>query len=492
MTPPNPLVAGPIDPTTPFSGAGLLEDGYDLVNAIESGDWVSGGLASFSALANTVATAMDPLGSLIAAGLGWLMDHLEPLKGWLNDLTGDAGEVAGFAATWGNIAQQLEQAGETLDARLSDVSSMSGEAIAAYLRLQSDVAAHISAAAAWAGGMKTGMETASMLVQIVHELVRDTLSQLVGSLISYASTLVVSLGTATPYVIAQATSRVSAMTARISGTVLKLVDAVTALTKHLDELKSLFQRLGDLFSRGPGGGHGPSGPGAPHGPDGSSPGGSSPDGSSPDGSSPGGSGPAGPSVRDQSTLTDEQIQTYLDRNYPEYADDFADNGTLPPDVQIPKGPDVLQPDGSIDWSQVPGDGYVLDASGEPIRQPHTPQVGDVLDRYGPPEGRYTSPVPENGPYTYDQRSLPYVENPAHYHRYEVVGDMSDLRSVYDRAPQHVKDELLAGGLKPEYLGSQGYRGDIAPGFGSTGGGVQVQLPLTAAQLITLGVLKEIP
>lgn len=480
MTPANPLVAGPIDPTTPFSGAGLLEDGFELVNAIQNGDWVAGGLASFSALANTVATAMDPLGSLIAAGLGWLMDHLEPLKGWLNDLTGDAGEVAGFAATWGNISQHLEEAGAMLQSRLSDVSSMSGEAIDAYLRLQGDVAAHLSAAAAWAGGMRTGMEMASMLVQIVHELVRDTLSQLVGSLISYASTLVVSLGTATPYVIAQATSRVSAMTARISGTVLKLVDAVTALSRHLDELKVLFQRLGDLFSRGPSspGGHGSATPGTPGRPGGPN----SPDG--PD-------APPAPSIRDRSTLTDEQLQTYLDENYPQYADEFAISGTLPPDVQIPKGPEVLQPDGSIDWSQVPRGGYVLDENGNPIRHPHTPSPGDVLDRYGPPDGRYTSPVPESGPYTYDQRSLPYVENPAHYHRYEVVGDMSDLRGAYDRAPQHVRDELLDSGFRPEYLSSQGYRGDIADGFGASGRGVQVQLPLTVEQLITLGLLKEI-
>ena len=297
MTPSNPLVAGPIDPTTPFSGTGLLEDGYELVSAIERGDWVAGGLASFSALANTVATAMDPLGSLIAAGLGWLFDHLEPLKGWLNDLTGDAGEVAGFAATWGNIAQHLQKAGETLDARLADVSSMSGEAIDAYLRLQSDVAAHISAAGAWAGGMKTGMEIASMLVQVVHELVRDTLSQLVGSLISYATTLVLSLGTATPYVIAQATSRVSAMTARISGTVLKLVDAVTALGKHLDKLKALFQQLGTLLARGPSGSNGPRGPRAPRGPD---------------GTQPDAPAPRRPSVRERSTLTDEQLQKYLE------------------------------------------------------------------------------------------------------------------------------------------------------------------------------------
>lgn len=482
MTPPTSLVSGPIDPTTPFSGTGLLEDGYELVNAIESGDWIAGGLASFSALANTVATALDPLGSLIAAGLGWLMDHLEPLKGWLNDLTGDAGEVAGFAATWGNISQHLSQAGATLDSRLADVSSMSGEAIDAYRRLQGDVAAHISAAASWAGGMKTGMEMASMIVQIVHELVRDTLSQLVGSLISYASTLVVSVGLATPYVIAQATSRVSAMVARISGTVVKLVDAVTDLAKHLDKLKALFRQLSDLFSQGPGGGRTPSGSGAPR-----DPGSTSPPGS------PHTNGPTsvGPSIRSQSTLTDEQLQGYLEFRYPDYADDFANFGTLPSDVQIPNGPEVLLPDGSIDWSQVPGGGYVLDTNGKPIQAPYTPQVGEVLDRYGPSDGRYTSPVPDSGPYAYDQRSLPFVEDPSQYHRYEVTGDMSDLRGAYDGASQQVKDELLANDFNPGYLSSQGYRGDIAPGFGSAGGGVQVQLPLRADHLIILGLLKEI-
>ena len=87
MTPPNPLVAGPANTTTPLQGAFLLEDGEALVSAIKSGDWVAGGFAAFSAVMDTVATVSDPLGSLIAAGLGWLMEHLQPLKGWLKPAT---------------------------------------------------------------------------------------------------------------------------------------------------------------------------------------------------------------------------------------------------------------------------------------------------------------------------------------------------------------------------------------------------------------------
>lgn len=77
----NALIAGAVDTATPFSGAGLLDSGAQLVSAIESGNWVVGGLAAFSTVADTVAAVIDPLGSLLAAGLevnlpeGYVMDR---------------------------------------------------------------------------------------------------------------------------------------------------------------------------------------------------------------------------------------------------------------------------------------------------------------------------------------------------------------------------------------------------------------------------------
>ena len=58
---------------------------------------------------DAVATAIDPLGTLIAWGVGWVLDHIDPLKSWLNDLTGDAGRVIGFAQTWANAAGALQE-----------------------------------------------------------------------------------------------------------------------------------------------------------------------------------------------------------------------------------------------------------------------------------------------------------------------------------------------------------------------------------------------
>ncbi|CAN3702715.1 hypothetical protein MMX123_02745 [Microbacterium sp. MM2322] len=39
------------------------------------------------------------------------LDHIEPLRGWLQDLTGNAGKVQAFAQTWANVSNQLNRVG---------------------------------------------------------------------------------------------------------------------------------------------------------------------------------------------------------------------------------------------------------------------------------------------------------------------------------------------------------------------------------------------
>ncbi|QAY60136.1 DUF4237 domain-containing protein [Microbacterium protaetiae] len=465
----NPLVAAAVDHTSPFAGTLLVEDGEQLVQAVNSGDWVSGGMAAFSGLLDTAAAVSDPLGSLIAAGLGWLIDHVEPLKGWFNDLTGNAAEVQAFAQTWANIHTQMEAAGTELHRVLGDVDDLAGQAIDAYRRFQQDTAKHLTAAGTWAGAFSTGLNIASMIVQAVHDLVRDVLSQLVGSAISWASEAVFTLGLATPWIIEQVSTRVASWVSKVGKFITRLLESLKALRGLLDQLKPLLDKASELFGKllhgkGPGGRDIPDEPKKPSIHD----------------------------VRNRSSLSDADLESFLRTNYgDDVADAFAKDGTIPDDVQIPKDPSVLTPDGKIDWSQVPKGGYKLDGDGDPIKQPHNPQPGEVVDRYGPSDGRYTSPVPENGPYTYDQRSLPYVENPNHYHQYEFNDDLNSVKARYDQAPPDVQarvDDLIDKGYYS--FGQQASRGPIADGFGVPGQGVQDELPLPVDVLIDLGILSE--
>jgi len=63
----------------------------------------------------------------------------------------------------------------------------------------------------------------------------------------------------------------------------------------------------------------------------------------------------------------------------------------------------------------------------------------------------------------------------------------------DSAPPQVKalvDRAIARGYF--HWGKQAHRGPIAPGFGASGGGVQVELLLPINVMISLGMMREMP
>lgn len=203
-----------------------------------------------------------------------------------------------------------------------------------------------------------------------------------------------------------------------------------------------------------------------------------------------------PFVR-QSGLTPETLHDYLRAQWPNgavLADRFEATGIWPHDVQIPKSPVFVRPDGEIDWSGVPHDGFELDASNQPIDVAHSPKVGEVFDRYGPENGRFTSPVHETGPYPYSARSLPYIEDATQYHQYRVVKDFDQIHEAVMAAPSEVRQDVLdlmeTRDLTWGDLAS-GLRGKIAAGFGDPGGGVQMQMPLTINVLREIGMIERI-
>lgn len=251
---PNPLVVGSIDTTHALSGTRLVEDIYQITEAIENKDWLSGTLAGVATVADIAAAVMDPIGTAIAMGIGWVLDHVEPLKGWMNDLTGDAGAVAGAAATWGNIATVLEQAGADAQQLLETYfARQRSAAIQAFWSLQSSYAEHLGAAAGLAGALSTGLTIASTLVQIVHDLVRDAIGDIIGKIASSAILEICTLGLATPWVVSNIVTMVAKWTARLSSEVKALIssfDQLSMLVRKADDalrsLKTLLSKLGDV------------------------------------------------------------------------------------------------------------------------------------------------------------------------------------------------------------------------------------------------------
>ena len=173
---------------------------------------------------------------------------------------------------------------------------------------------------------------------------------------------------------------------------------------------------------------------------------------------------------------------------------FASFRKWPDTEQIPKDPSVLMSNATIDWDQVPNGGYKLDDADKTIKNNYVPNQGEIIDRYGPENGRYTSPVVDGTPYSYIQRSLPYIEDLSKYHQYKVDGDFGNIKKYFDEctdSTMKAKIEAYMIKYKLSFDDLKVQKGDIASGFGSSGGGIQYELPMPVEYLIGLKILSKV-
>jgi len=225
-----------------LTGAGIFDSTASLAKAIEDRDWVDGVLSGVALGFDVAATVSDPLGSLFAAGIGWLIDHLEPIKGWFDDLAGNPEGVKAHAGTMLNVSAYLAEIKYELESGAeAKIGQMKGKDVEAYRRRVAEQAQALSVLSGSARGISVGLEGAAMLVGFVHALLRDALSQIVGAILSYLAELAITLGLATPLVIEQATTRVSALAAEV-------VPKVKGLKNSVTDLGSLQSALRDILN----------------------------------------------------------------------------------------------------------------------------------------------------------------------------------------------------------------------------------------------------
>ena len=199
----------------------------------------------------------------------------------------------------------------------------------------------------------------------------------------------------------------------------------------------------------------------------------------------------------ETTCNSDELYTYISKQVgSEAAEIYAKNGIWPSELQIPKNASVLNPDGSINWSKAPEGGYTLDVNGNAIKESFVPRIGEVIDRYGPANGRYTSPVIDGKAFEYTERSLPYVEDVSNYHQYEVTGDFTRIEEYVKNCTDNKIKENIEAAVTAYYDGDYSkliiYKGEAAgiEGWGK-GGAIQYEFSLTVEQLEGLGLLKEI-
>ena len=201
-------------------------------------------------------------------------------------------------------------------------------------------------------------------------------------------------------------------------------------------------------------------------------------------------------VRDRvhTNLTGTELDNYLKTSAtPEQYNRYLETGQWPDNVPIVVDPSVLDANLKYDWHQVPQGGYTLDAAGRPIKVPHDPQPGDLIDRYGNDTGADFSSVVDGKPFSYEKRSLPYAEDAAAYHQHRVERPFSEIPNAIRELPDgDFKDEMLD--ILDDANGeSRVGAGTVAPAFvGQPGGAVQYESAFSGRRLQGLGIIAEVP
>jgi hypothetical protein len=242
----NPLVAQAHSSTTWYTGLGLVEDAAQIAGGIHNNSWVDGTLGTVGGSLDILGMAIDPLGSLVAWGVSWLMEHVKPLKEALDWLAGNPDAIAAHAATWENVSKftldARQQYSDAINHETTYWVGESGDAYRAHAGIHVSVMEGISTAA---HGISYAVQGAGLIVGLVRGIVRDLIAQFIGTLAArlpqWLAEAGLTLGIATPVVIGQVANLVRTW-------VNKIQKFIRALLDSLRKLRPMVHRLGEILT----------------------------------------------------------------------------------------------------------------------------------------------------------------------------------------------------------------------------------------------------
>jgi hypothetical protein len=244
-------VTVPITASNSTTGAGVFDswkqvgDSIGKVQTEHGGDLaavgVELGINVISAALDTVAFAMDPLAKLIAAGLGWLIEHVSFLKWPLDQVAGNPAEVTKVANELHKIGESLRTAGTSLDDTLkSTITQWQGKGYDSFLKSINDRKGWIDANAKAADVAGYMVETTGALIGAVRSLLRDIITTILGDIIS---TMLIALALAIPTfgasIAVGVTKCVATVSVQVAAMLAKLAKVVSYAGRTLARLTQL-------------------------------------------------------------------------------------------------------------------------------------------------------------------------------------------------------------------------------------------------------------
>ncbi|SDN35532.1 WXG100 family type VII secretion target, partial [Actinomyces ruminicola] len=245
MTVANPLVAAQQESESSFwAGTGVGEDISDLSQAIGEGSWRQGAMAGVGLAGDVLFTVTNPIAAGVSVVVGWIIEHIYPLDEMLEQLTGDADAVMAGSQTWTNISNAYtQQATDLQDYLTADMADQAGLAADAWRARAGKLTGGMSAMSSVAANIAKGLEIAAAIVQFVHDMVRDAISEAIGMFFQAAAEEIFSLGLATPVVVGQISTWVADKVSMLASKAKDLINSFEALSGLLKKIEPGITKL---------------------------------------------------------------------------------------------------------------------------------------------------------------------------------------------------------------------------------------------------------
>ncbi|MCT2585514.1 WXG100 family type VII secretion target [Actinophytocola gossypii] len=178
-----------LDDENKFAGAGIFESYSELIGAAtEEGekDAAQIAVASVTVGLDTLGMVLDPLGSVFAAGVGWLIEHIGFLREPLDLLMGDPEAIKANAALLQMEVAKINACADEHETALNAVKAWQGEAADNWRASMNKLTEEIRSLGVAVSGTSDLTVQAGVGIAAGRAVVRDIIAAVIGGLIAGA------------------------------------------------------------------------------------------------------------------------------------------------------------------------------------------------------------------------------------------------------------------------------------------------------------------
>jgi hypothetical protein len=253
-TPANPLLVG-MDEENQYKGTLFIEAYDSLIDSIKSGSQDIADLTfnAIGAVASTVSLVLDPFGSLLGAGLGWLMEHIGFLREALDQLLGDPDEIQRNVDDTTAKAVDLRVLAEDHRKSLVPAEGWSGAASEKFQGSMDTLGKELDCLANAVEAKAKVVAIMGTLVTVVRDVVRDMIAQFVGSVVANGliglAGAIFTFGASLGYAVGQIVREAVEVGSMIASKIKYVIKALGDLLRKIGDLDDVMAKVGKGWDR---------------------------------------------------------------------------------------------------------------------------------------------------------------------------------------------------------------------------------------------------